>query len=230
MRRFSFALSFKATLEDEGPENHPFYRLPTASYSQNLIPFSFERVNMYKRRISLPYVLTPVQQLLAKLRLPRDDLQSLIFLSEKLVKIAFSMDTFPKGTIPLYEVQESVMRRFLIADALWSICVVVGSSMQKEMWWDQVMDILAFSPNVQISSARGKDSRLRLVRQFIAALCIYREGRRPSAEEVIELKREVLFSPDAPALFRARGYDKLRQFGTGRFLVDPATRPKPPSQ
>ncbi|CDJ35951.1 uncharacterized protein EMH_0046740 [Eimeria mitis] len=169
---------------------------------------------VYTPRTNTPKTLASIRQLLVKEQLTADELQSLIDLAAKVVKNVYNMGKFRKGLVPLREVREHVMRRFIIADALWGICEVVGPSMRKEEWWKQVMEKLLLFPSASVTSGHMQTGRFQVVRRFVAALQMYREGRRPAPREVIELKREVFCSPEAPPPFRSREYDIFRDDDT----------------
>ncbi|CDJ54090.1 hypothetical protein EBH_0020770 [Eimeria brunetti] len=202
------------TAEDKALQGHPFYRLPRARCTQTLTPFNFGRAIMYSGRQNLTSLLTSVRELLIKPDLQPNELQLLISLGEGLVKNVHNMGNFQKGEIPLYKVYKPIARRFLIADALWSICEVVGVAMKKEEWWCHVLDKLMLLPNMQISSRQMRTSRYRYVSRMVAALHTYRDGRRPPPKEVVELKRDIFCSRDTPEMFRSSDYDKFRDDDT----------------
>ncbi|CDJ36206.1 LOW QUALITY PROTEIN: uncharacterized protein EMH_0069860 [Eimeria mitis] len=196
---------------DEGAlRHHPFYRLPRADCSHNLIPFSFSRATILTPQTRIPEVLTSIQTLLMKPHLGSDEVQSLMMLAEKLVKDVFCMGRFTKGFVRFWSLCESIMRRFIIADALWSICEVVGPSMRMQEWWGPVMDRLLVLPSAKVSFLQTQTDRFLIVRRLIAALHTYRAGRRPSASEVIALKREIFCSGNGPGSFRSPAYDMFR--------------------
>lgn len=166
---------------------------------------------MYTHRASFPQTLVSIHKLLNKERLQTEDQQSLIGLAEQLVKSLSYMGNFVKDSLPVSEIYEPMMRRFLTADALWCIGTVVGSPVGREDWWPQIMDKLLSIPNVKISYRQAKTMRYRFVCRLNAALQMYREGQRPAAAEVVELKREIFCSPHLPSRFRSRAYEVFRE-------------------
>lgn len=169
------------------------------------------RVTKCTPRVKLSQTLTSIQVLLTKEQLLPGDLQSLIMLAEQLVKHVNSMGFCINERVPTWKMREPIIRRFLVADALWSICAVVGAPMQKADWWKQVMDRILSFPKVETSRKYMANRCFRVFNWMVAALRMYRDGNRPAASWIIPLKWEIFCSPQAPSLFRSSEFDVFRE-------------------
>ncbi|CDJ54083.1 hypothetical protein EBH_0020700 [Eimeria brunetti] len=205
------SLQTSITDDEEALKRHPFYRLPGADFSGNIMPFSYARAARYTTRSHFPEVLASVRELLIKQQLRPNEIQSLILLAEQLVKAVCNMGKFSHNFLAPHRVREPAARRFLIADALWGISEVVGPLMRKDDWWNEVMDRLLLIPPMSITMRKMESDGSDMVIRIIAALRVYQGGRRPPPREVIELKRMIFCSPKSPYMFRSPAFDKFRE-------------------
>lgn len=190
---------------------HAFYRLPVVIETLPTGFFDWQTTICNASRKRLSQVLLPVRWLLLKPTLARAELQHLRVLACDLIRSVVSMGRFKRKKIRTCHIQESLARRFLIADALWSICHVVGPPMEMARWWDWLMDRLLDLPELTMSSRFNRNSRDVFVTKLLSALSVYRAGRRPSARAVVLLKRSTFCKKNSPLLFRRREYDMWRE-------------------
>lgn len=102
---------------------------------------------------------------------------------------------------------EPIVRRFLVADALLSVCEVVGPAMEKEKWWAE--DLL---PTLNVPKGDENPTTLLgiLYRRFFNALELYKQSKRPSPKEVVELKQFVFHFESKGWDFNERRWDAWR--------------------
>ena len=138
------------------------------------------------------------------------DLLELKHLCFELMKIAVSMGRGQRKIMRTCHAQDSLIRRFLIADALWSICSVVGPAMAMPTWWSTVMGKLFCSPEIVFTSSLPKNTRNPFIRRLRGALQMYLRGERPLARDVVELKQEIFCGASAKSVFGHPDFDKWR--------------------
>lgn len=138
-------------------------------------------------------------------------MQSLMSTAQFLLRLAVRWNPLQLEGLPPYQATEPAARRFLVVDALWNICSVVGPKMNQVQWWGRLMAHAAI-PSSLISYPLPRSSVDR--RPFFAllhkALEEFRQGRRPSAEVIVELKRKIFCDPRFHARFREQMWDPWR--------------------
>ncbi|CDJ60102.1 hypothetical protein, conserved, partial [Eimeria maxima] len=108
----------------------------------------------------------------------------------------------------------SIGKHFLIFDAIVSAMHVLGVPPRSTSWWIDFIRCFDAEYRYPLPSLRTKESgkvNAYLANRLLAAICIYKMGERPRPEEIIELKRILLFSPYAPVRFRSDSWDPWRE-------------------
>ncbi|CDJ43003.1 hypothetical protein, conserved [Eimeria tenella] len=203
-----------SALEQQEPdyEKHPFYRLPPAGPTMGIEPFDTD----FALTIAAPAAgaaakLDPIRQIFLKPQISAQDMQQLVRLGEQLVAYAQKYLAKEISLKSNWRLSESMARRFLVADALWCICNIVGPAMQRGQWWDQILGKIggheALVDHVNsLSSPNGPTFLARIV----AALEQYKRGDRPAPREVVELKMRILRQPCVTEEFRRPQWDPWR--------------------
>ncbi|CDI75843.1 hypothetical protein EPH_0006400 [Eimeria praecox] len=107
----------------------------------------------------------------------------------------------------------TIGRQFLIFDAMVSALNVLGISPASCTWWEAFIE--CFDTNFRYADPldRMRNSgrvSTDLANRMLDAICIYKQGKRPAPEEIIDIKRVLFFSPYSPIRFRASIWDPWR--------------------
>ncbi|KAL8442427.1 hypothetical protein Emag_006465 [Eimeria magna] len=191
-------------------EKHPFYRLPETPVSLSLPALKYESGLGFESAGSLPRMLNSLQKFLAKTSLTKEEALALQKQAEELFHHAQHSMTDPIGGTMASKFDVPMSKRFLAADLLWSVCKVLGPSMKKEHWWNQLMDKMLADPHHWPPADRRRTARGQHVNRLLAAFRLYRAGERPAAQEVVEIKRAIFCGSKAPYFFRKRAWDSWR--------------------
>ncbi|KAL8272615.1 hypothetical protein Esti_003504 [Eimeria stiedai] len=181
-------------------EMHPFFRLPAAPTSLNLPPLKHDASGRVGG--SLPRMLSSLQALLAKPSLNEEEVTWLHIIAEELVHHARCRMTTAIGGLMASTFDLPLMKRFLVADALWSACQVLGPSMGKGLWWNDLMNDMLADPLNWSPVNRRRTARRGHVNRVLAAFRHYRAGERPSAREVVEIKHTIFCRKRSAYYFR----------------------------
>lgn len=160
--------------------------------------------------------LRKLRELLAKDFLSSNDVFSLSSMAGELLRFAaWTQANELRGECSANLVGP-LSRRFLVLDALISICEVVGPAMNKEQWWGKLMETMSLSLPQDVASLRTRygiatHDWVPLVRRIVAAIGIYREGRRPPPREVVEIKQEIFCKPIVHREFRSSMWNPWRE-------------------
>lgn len=116
--------------------------------------------------------------------------------------------------LPPYQGIEPAARGFLVVDALWDICSVVGPEMNQAQWWERLMTHTAVPQSLvsyplSFGGVSNADRRPFLT-SLRNALEDFRQGRRPSPEVVVALKRAIFCDPKFHFRFRDPLWDPWR--------------------
>lgn len=182
-----------------GFEHHKFYRLPLADAVEHDINFDGKRAleGGAIKRSHLAKKLLKLRELFAKDRIGRTEVNLLLITADELLNYAGRLHPDDvKGLNPL-KVVTRFARRFLLADAIWCICKVVGPSMNKNSWWNQFISHLMLSEEV-VTKFSPSSSHWPLVCRLQKAMEMFRQGIRPSAAEIVSLKRAIFCGPSTP--------------------------------
>lgn len=190
---------------------HPYYRLPLAHPGADLPAFDVRKTLVYTGIASgIAEKLHPVRVLLLQQQLSLGDMQLLLKHGQRLLSYAQKFLTRKISASKLSHAIEPLSRRFLVADALWCICSVLGPAMQKEKWWTQLLDKMAngLSARLQMEVLIAKDP---FFCKLLAAMHLYRKGKRPSAKTVVLLKQSIFRPARSTREFKKSRWDPWRR-------------------
>ncbi|OEH78801.1 hypothetical protein cyc_01168 [Cyclospora cayetanensis] len=209
--------SLVSILSSSSPElaRHPYYRVPVGDPGVTLPPFDPYHA-LRKREAWLPKILGDVRQLLLKSHVSEQEMKLLMESAYRLAQYSNKALSQPMKDELMTDMLYILARRFLVADALWCISEVLGPSMNMHLWWGQFMEPLAKHVSVRHRSASRSGLNLKqLAQRLVAALQQYKLGRRPPAQQVIELKRQIFRQPCSCPEFRSHTWNPWRDDDTG---------------
>ncbi|KAL8443163.1 hypothetical protein Emed_006947 [Eimeria media] len=201
--------SGEAPLSEAGLERHLYYRLPQAPWARQISAFNLWDINP-GRRPSLAALLRPIRDHLVKTHINLGEAQNLYLHITLLIHFTNSYHKQPVLARRSYELVTPLACRFLIADVLYCACEVLGPSLKKEMWWDYVVGQMLGPVPYWTRDVKG-GVREKLVRRLLAAAQIYRRGDRPSAKDVVTIKRALFVDLKAPTYFKSPEWDPWRE-------------------
>ncbi|KAL8447593.1 hypothetical protein Emed_004274 [Eimeria media] len=191
-------------------EKHPFYRLPGRPESLNLPALRYKPSQASESTGNLPQLLNILQAFLAKPSLNEEEALSLQKHARELIRYARYCMTDSIGGTMASKFVVPMAKRFLVADILWSVCAVLGPSMEKDIWWRELMDKMLADPLSWPPADRRRTARGELVNYVLAAFHLYKEGDRPPPLAVVEIKRAIFSGNKAPFVFRQKPWDLWR--------------------
>ncbi|CDJ59450.1 hypothetical protein EMWEY_00022200 [Eimeria maxima] len=196
--------------------NHPFVRLPVLE--EGVVPRYFRPSNLYAnptRRSSFQVYLTTLRELYAQKTLSQRDVYVLQTALERLVAtVQLRTPARPKREFPCFIV-EILGSRFMALDAIVCAIELLGDYMSLPLWWEK---FTAGIKAVPLRSARSRGGDMaefnrHLATRLLAALDIYKEGRRPPLKEVYALKVLLLCPPFGRPALKDRKWDRWRHDG-----------------
>ncbi|KAL8433595.1 hypothetical protein Efla_000739 [Eimeria flavescens] len=153
--------------------------------------------------VSLPRLLLPIRMILLKEKLKREDMRHLMSAAEHVIAFAQRYMTKSVSAVKSFRLLVAYGRRFMLLDALWCVCEVVGSAMRRDVWWQSfarsVVAPLPYEPtdlDSTILQIAGNKDVLRL--RLWANLQVFVRGARPSPKDIVEIKRELLCFGSSP--------------------------------
>lgn len=184
--------------------NHPFYRLPRGAAAARLLTFDgIAPLRIAGRIKRLRTVFFSVRTLFLKEELNEAEVATLMSLAESLLRFAAEWNPSQLEGLPPFRVMEPAARRFLVVDALWNICSVVGPKMNQAQWWDRLMTHTTIPESVVSYPLLSSHVDWRPFLAFVRnAVEDFRHWRRPSAEVVVALKRKIFCDPRFHPRFR----------------------------
>ncbi|CDJ37907.1 hypothetical protein, conserved [Eimeria tenella] len=193
---------------------HPFVRLPSVEFGvkpRHLVPqrlFLHHRSNLS----TLPYMKT-LRQLLTRNSLDQAGTETFMDALERLIDIVWTQAQ-GRSQQRRPAVAVSVLGKdFLAMDFIISAIQLFGEAMELSSWWERFVG--GFRTNYYFHGGGSVRPRVRnyntqLANRLLSAIRIYKQGLRPSLEEVIALKRMLFCSPSAPKPFTEYSYDAWR--------------------
>ncbi|CDJ68432.1 hypothetical protein, conserved [Eimeria necatrix] len=193
---------------------HPYVSRPVLE--SNVVPRLVQPAVIFRRvhatSISF-YELHRLRNLFAKERLNQQDADLLVGSIENLAARYWSIaqrgmqrtsPAFANATLGAY---------FLAFDFIVRAIEVLGDSMQLSAWWGKFVS--AFKIDYSLFPERrhcrvSTKFQRELANRLLGALKIYITGRAPPAEDVVELKRMLFFSPHAPPVFKNAQFEEFR--------------------
>ncbi|KAL8428190.1 hypothetical protein ACSSS7_007346 [Eimeria intestinalis] len=198
--------------------NHPYVRLPP------LRPGVVTRTIRVHEVVTGPLevnagssydMLSAMRTLLAKPELGPTDADALLQVVELILGYVHNRITPGVGQRPLSELVCRLGSYFLFFDAVLAAHQILGPAMQIETWWNE------FKSSFRIEYPELEDSMVPLIekattlenfllaRRLQKALRQFKERRRPSNEEIVDIKRQLYFANSY--FFRHARWDPWRE-------------------
>ncbi|KAL8429753.1 hypothetical protein ACSSS7_006369 [Eimeria intestinalis] len=199
-----------------GPEGHPFFRLP------RILPGSvrreFRSIRDYARSSSprsYSHLLLQMHDLFLKPALGPDEVEELMCAAELLLCFVYYHPS--NGLQPPFSPAHIVRYlgpRLFILDYLFCARQLVGmQTISDEGWQAITLDIQSDFPKIQqphASASARTHYNYDLAKRLAAAVSLLKSGVRPGAEELVDLKRMLLCSPNADPRYKAPRWDPWR--------------------
>ncbi|CDJ31859.1 uncharacterized protein EMH_0070410 [Eimeria mitis] len=173
---------------------HPFVRLPVVNPED--IPRHFSELGSLPCDMLLDSPMDAymtMRSLFAKPSLTAEDVDTLMVKADILVKYATHKLARPDRRFKACTLFMKLSSLFMIFDQLVCTIELLGDKMDTDRWWpafvQQFQTDYIFPEHVPSPKSRMLN---RLVNRLSSALEIYKEGRRPPLEEVIDLKRAII--------------------------------------
>ncbi|CDJ54032.1 hypothetical protein EBH_0072000 [Eimeria brunetti] len=198
-------------------QSHPYVRLPVLE--KGVVPRNLRVSILFTQKtgaFSFNIYMRTMRKLLLKKSLNQIDANTLVGAVEKLVTSSWVQSRKgARGRTPIYFV-EALGRYFISLDAIVCASQILGDCMQLPLWWETF--VASFNTNFPLYNARSRANKLTdfhidFARRLIAALDIYKTGRRPALTEVIALKRLLFCFPLGRHRFKGPKWDSWREDG-----------------
>ncbi|CDI79711.1 hypothetical protein, conserved [Eimeria acervulina] len=178
------------------PEDHPFVRLPILQ--KDVVPRTFKVEEAFASKLlqnSPMSMYLTMRELFSKQSLNARDAQNLVFTCERLVNYGIHRLTTPLPRYTPFLISRRLANLLMMFDYVVCTAHIIGPKMGIERWWQQFVNLFRMDRSL-LSPPRvgrlGSDLLVRITYRLIDALEIYRTGGRPSALEIIQLKRLIL--------------------------------------
>ncbi|CDJ59451.1 hypothetical protein EMWEY_00022210 [Eimeria maxima] len=209
--------SLRDLLDPGDIRDHPYVRLPVLEEGVRPRRLRVSVLFAQQPRKSSPHVyLQALRSLFEKKTLNQRDVDILLNAVERLVVTSWLQSQKPpKQSRPRFLV-EVLGDHFLALDAIVCAIELVGEHMQLSLWWEKFT--ASFNTNLSLPAPWSSGSTLvkfhrQLARRLIAALDIYKQGRRPPPGEVVALKKLLFCHPPSRLHFRDPKWDPWRHDG-----------------
>ncbi|KAL8454207.1 hypothetical protein Emed_000465 [Eimeria media] len=213
---------------------HPYYRLPPAPEVPGSVYIRETGLFHGRGRRSVLHSLVILRRLLAQPQLTPFDAEGLVFEAACLIKYLYQRHKHPADGRVANQACYVLGMRFLCFDILVSLTQMLGPAMNPQAWFPQ---LVATVPTDFDPKAFEDDTRIThyswLAVQLTEALELLKQGRRPTMETVVMLKRALFHQASAPLRFRNPNIHPSKQWkeirashqGTekGIRLIDPST-------
>ncbi|CDJ59635.1 hypothetical protein, conserved [Eimeria maxima] len=202
-----------------GPDikNHPYVRLPVVE--EGVVPRRLRIAVLFARKQIRPsphFCLLTLKNIYAQKTLDQKRADILVNAVERLISITWiQSQRTPRRTAPRYIV-EALGNRFVAIDAIVCAIELVGEHMELPLWWGKFT--ASFKTNFPLRPPGSRGGELpqlhrNLAKRLVAAMDIYKQGRRPPLGEVYALKK-LLFGPELGRhSFKERKWDPWRRDG-----------------
>ncbi|CDI75844.1 hypothetical protein EPH_0006410 [Eimeria praecox] len=202
------------TLQAVGTREHPYVHMPALEEGVVRPPIRLSSSSFVQGNgLALIDVLLSFRRLFMKDALNQVDVNLLGGNVEELAIASASRARATKRMAnPLHGVL-TIGRQFLIFDAMVSALHILGIAPASCTWWKAFIE--CFDTNFRYPNRRGRwrDSGrviTDLANRMLDAIFIYKRGKRPAPEEIIDIKRVLFFSPYTHIRFRASIWDPWR--------------------
>ncbi|KAL8428420.1 hypothetical protein Efla_001676 [Eimeria flavescens] len=199
---------------DGGTVGSVFLRVPTLEAGVKVKPFRSTVLQEGQYKFQLVHPVSQLQAFLRKSSLTQRDASCVVALSEQLANLARHSMNSPIGRMRPNRMAEAFGRRFLLLYMLDMASTALKQDWKHEPWWAVLAANLPTTLPEGMSDANviasGREM-WRLTKRLAAATEIYKEGGRPSSEEILHLMRKLFCLPGAPGTFQRETWDVWRQ-------------------
>ncbi|CDJ51674.1 hypothetical protein EBH_0001490 [Eimeria brunetti] len=194
---------------------HPYVRLPVLE--PGVVPQPFYPAEVFFQPPTVAIYkghLVEIRRLLVKQTLNQDDTDMLVRLVTELANsLWFRSSASVRQVRPIFAAV-SLGSTFLAMDAVVAVVQLLGRHMKTELWWDKFAAAIDTNYSVELPSQIPRKTtkfHTDLANDLLGALRIYKTGKRPQVDTVIELKLRLFFSPLSPPLFQDALFDPYRR-------------------
>ncbi|KAL8440885.1 hypothetical protein Emag_007642 [Eimeria magna] len=198
-----------------GPEEHPFFRLP--KILPRAIRRKFRLTEVYRGGFSGTscfQMLQKMRELFLKPVLGPEDVEELLRASESLVLYTRGHVVRERLTrlTPIRIIRQLGLH-FMILDSLVCARQLLGPDMVPEQWWDALAGVFSTDYVVQPyeKAKEATKHNYSLIAGLRAAVELLKTGVRPSAAEIVKLKKMLFCSPYSAARFKDSQWNCWRQ-------------------
>ena len=199
--------------------SHPFYRIPPREAGVKLPPFdgfaalTTSEEGAYRAVRKLSDNLLAHRKILSNQVLDIKDLEALMDIVRGLLSYTSSWrpDKFSSER-KASRLVEPLARQLIVVDAIFTACEAVGTVMNRSAWWGTLMGRIIKPVAFLAGPSRiAVDDKRPLVEQILAMLEIYRSGRRPEPQALVEVKQKIFQKPCAHPAYRRPKWDPWRE-------------------
>ncbi|CDI87846.1 hypothetical protein EPH_0064470 [Eimeria praecox] len=134
-----------------------------------------------------------IRSLFAKEWLTAKDADALVMEAEQLVNYASARLGKQQIRCTANYLVAKLSSLFMVFDHLVCIIELLGDKMNTDSWWPEFVQKFRIDYRFPEAARTKKTEMLnKLVNRLTSALAIYKTGRRPPLEDVVELKRAIL--------------------------------------
>ncbi|CDJ67693.1 hypothetical protein, conserved [Eimeria necatrix] len=199
--------------KEEDYLSHPFARLPVVRGRRGPYYVDFEGALFAENVTQNPLpLLRLVHGLLSQQEIAGEQLEFLATLGSKLAAHATKLHRLGLRYATPSRACERLGTRFLVLDAVVSTAIVLEQKVSLQLWRRFVSTISHEYPKPPASMTnRGRRFFLANFAVLLSnAVKTLKMGFRPSAEELVLLKRMLFCAPYSPPRYKAEGYDAWR--------------------
>ncbi|CDJ58308.1 hypothetical protein EMWEY_00014980 [Eimeria maxima] len=197
--------------------DHPLVRLPkpVVSKTPHGIAINFQRAlsNRSTMREVVPLLLR-AHKLLSREFLYAGHMVDLALAAEALIEYGMQYQSQSLASFQLFYTLEKLAIRFVVLDCVVSTLVVLDQTPDPRLWKrfaDAIKDdATLISSDVEMPLGRPNVNVGR-AQQLIRAIQVFKTGRRPDPEELLQIKKWLFCSPTSPRRFRKKEFDPWRK-------------------
>ncbi|CDI75088.1 hypothetical protein EPH_0004180 [Eimeria praecox] len=173
---------------------HPFVRLPLVNPRDVRRSFRADFALVHRFGRSTPMQsYTIMRTLFSKASLTANEVDALMMEAELLASYAAGRLTQPCSRCTANYLVLKLSSIFMVFDHLVCIIELLGDKMNTDSWWPQFVQKFRTDYSVPEAARMERTGMLnKLLNRLSSALAIYKTGKRPPLEDVVELKRAIL--------------------------------------
>ncbi|CDI87990.1 hypothetical protein EPH_0023290 [Eimeria praecox] len=193
---------------------HPYVHLPVLEEGVKPPDIVLSASKFGKiRGLSLHEILLSLRHLFTKQTLNQDEANFLVTYVHDLAMASAAGAREAKRLIRPSHGLTNIGRHFLILDAMVSALNVLGVSRTSCPWWEDFAGCFDANYRYTEPGLRAHDSgraNVTLANRLLAAISVYKGGKRPPPMEVVDLKRTLFFSPYGSTAFKGSKWEPWR--------------------